>query len=178
MNNALAIVWIGIVYTITIQLFIILRTLGSKRFEFCLARHVFFRKTKIRGVIVGFERGRWWEESRCPGDYVSVVEYRIKDWRCRTKILRCEEDRVGEAVLLAVSKKEPEKAIRYEKQILYGETNGLSHVYFTILLGIVCDIFLLGLFRVIEVALLILVIVFLLNYLCLPLYLGMRERTW
>ena len=74
--------------------------------------------------------------------------------------------------------KQIEKAIRYEKQILYGETNGLSHVYFTILLGIVCDIFLLGLFRVIEVALLIPVIVFLLNYLCLPLYLGMRERTW
>lgn len=46
MNNALAIVWIGIVYTITIQLFIILRTLGSKRFEFCRARHVFFVKQK------------------------------------------------------------------------------------------------------------------------------------
>lgn len=178
MNNDLAIVWISIVYTITIQLFIMLRTLGSKRFEFCLARHVFFRKTKISGVIVGFERGRWWEESRCPGDHLTIVEYRIKDWKCRVKILRCEEDRVGGEVLLVVKKKDPAKAVRYEKQTVYGETNGLSHVYFTMLLGIGCGVFLLGLFRKIEMAFAIPAVVWLLNYLCLPLYLGLRERTW
>ena len=129
-------------------------------------------------VIIGFERGRWWQESRCPGHYVTVVEYRINDWKCRAKILRCEEDRVGETVLLAVKKKDPAKAVRYEKQALYGETNGLSHTFSSMVLGICADIFLLVLLRKIEVAVLISGTIWLLNCLCLPLYLELRNRTW
>ncbi len=178
MNKDLGIVWICIVYAITLQLLIMLHTLRLKKFEVYLARHIFFRKTKVKGVIIGFERGRWWEESRCPGDYVTVVEYRISDWKCRAKILRCEEDRVGGEVLLAVKKKNPAKAVRYEKQTLYGETNGLSHAFSSMVLGICADIFLLVLLRKIEVAVLIPVVVWLFNYLCLPAYLGLRERTW
>lgn len=177
-NIDAVIVWICIVYVITLQVFIMLRTLGSKGFEFFLARHIFFRKTQINGEIIGFERGRWWEESKCPGDYVSIVEYRINDWKCRVKILRCEEDYVGGTVLLAVKKKDPAKAVRYEKQMLYGQTNGLSHAYFDMVLGIVGEVFLLALFREVEIAVLLSVIVGLLNYLCLPAYLGLRERTW
>lgn len=178
MNIDAGIIWIYIVYVITLQMFIMLRILGAKGFEFRLARHLLFRKIKTAGVIVGFERGRWWEESGCPGDYISVVEYRMNDWKCRTKILRCEKDEIGQEVLLAVSKKDPSRAVRYEKQMLHGDTKGLSHAYSSMQIGIIADIFLLFLLRKIGMVMLISGIVCFLNYLCLPLYLNMRNLTW
>lgn len=178
MNVDAAIIWIYIVYIVTLQMFIVLRILAVKGFEFRLARHLLFRKRKAMGVIVGFERGRWWEESGCPGDYISVVEYRINDWKGKAKILRCEEDNIGQEVLLAVDKKVPSRAVRYEKQMLYGDTNGLSHTYSSMQIGIIADIFLLFLLRKIVMVILISGIVCVLNYLCLPLYWKLRNWTW